>query len=452
MIVRSCLMVLALVAAASPARAQMVPPGAPQPAPPPPGHAQPAPPPDPQPAPADAPPEPTASPPADIQAAPVQSFVEEPAARPEQAQARPPADVQSFAEATMVSSGPVRFALNAFGDASFRALMLESSKDTLTFTLGTLALLINARLGAHILGTAEMALDTKDSDQQPLAKVERLHIRWQTERYFVIGGRMHTDLGYWNTAYHHGPWLQLTINRPRAVRGESSGGILPIHFVGVEAGIIVPVEPASLTISGGVGNGRGNGETDIRITRDTNYFKALQLKIECVGLGLPDLRVGASGVYDRIASLAMTTDTNQPTSAARNQDIDEMIGNAFVAYRGVNLTLIAEGFAVVHKNDTDTFTTADEYVVGGYRIGRITPYLQLERTDAMGGLDPFFTPQEMPPSPLPASTPQDQTEVIVGARIDTSVWSAIKAEYSLVRKDGPGTLDHAVTVNWSFGI
>jgi hypothetical protein len=70
----------------------------------------------------------------------------------------------------------------------------------------------------------------------------------------------------------------------------------------------------------------------------------------------------------------------------------------------------------------------------------------------MGGLDPFYTPQETPPSPLPASTPQDQTEVIVGTRLDTSVWSALKAEYSLLFKDGPGTLDHTVTVNWSFGI
>jgi hypothetical protein len=444
MTVRSCMMVLAFVAVASPARAQV----APQPTNPPPS-AQPVPPAD---APPDAPPQPTASPPADTQEAPVQSFEEQPAARPEQAQARPPEDVQSFAEATMVSSGPVRFALNAFGDASFRAIMPESGNDSETFSLGTLALLINARLGTHILGTAEAALDTNDSTQQPLAKVERLHIRWQNERFFVIGGRMHTDLGYWNTAYHHGPWLQLTINRPRGVRGESSGGILPIHFVGVEAGLIVPMEPASLTVSGGVGNGRGNTETDIRITRDTNQFKALMLKVECVGLGWPDLRVGASGVYDRIPPLAMTIDTNLPTSLARNQEIDEWIGNGFVAYRGVNLTVIAEGFAVVHKNDTDTFTTADEYVVGGYRIGRVTPYLQLERTDAMGGLDPFYTPQETPPSPLPGSTPQDQTEVIVGTRIDTSVWSAIKAEYSLLHKDGPDTFDHTVTVNWSFGI
>jgi hypothetical protein len=352
----------------------------------------------------------------------------------------------------MLSSGPVRFALNAFGDTSFRTFMPETGKDTVTFTLGTLALLINARLGAHILGTAEAALDTNDNTQQPLAKVERLHLRWQNERFFVIGGRMHTDLGYWNTAYHHGPWLQLPIGRPRGVRGESSGGILPIHFVGVEAGVILPIEPASLTISAGAGNGRGHTETDIRITRETNQFKALMMKIECVGLGFPDLRVGVSGNYDHIPALAMTTDTNMPTSPARNQEIHETVGNAFVAYRGVNLTLIAEGFVIRHTNDDDTFTTTDEYVVGGYRIGRFTPYLQLERTDAMGGLDPFYTPQETPPSPLPASTPQDQTEVIVGMRFDTSVWSAVKAEYSLLRKDGPETFDHTVTVNWSFGI
>jgi len=447
-----------VVATGSPVAAQQIPPadeplGAPVP-PPAKRQAQPVPPgeaPAPAPTAADTPQEQTASPPADTSVEPVQSFDEPPAAKTvPQAAVRPPEDVQSFAEATMLSSGPVRFALNAFGDAQFRANMPDAGNDTETFTLGTLALLINARLGAHILGTAEAALDTNDS-QQPVAKVERLHIRWQDDHYFVVAGRLHTDIGYWNTAYHHGPWLQLPIGRPRGVRGESSGGILPIHWVGVEGGLILPIAPGSLTVSAGVGNGRGNSETDIRVTRETNNFKAVQLKAEYLGLGWPDLRVGGSGLYDRIEGLpatpAMPGDPTRP--ALPDEDIKEAIGNAFVAYRGVNLTFIAEAFGIWHVTDAATFKTTDAYAVGGYRFGRITPYVQLERTDAVKGPDPFFSPVA---GMTTLSSPRDQTELIVGTRVDTSVWSALKGEYSILRRDAEETIDHAVTLNWSFGI
>ena len=47
---------------------------------------------------------------------------------------------------------------------------------------------------------------------------------------------MHTLLGYWNQAYHHGTWLQTTVFRPEIYRWEDDGGgLLPVHEVGVRA-------------------------------------------------------------------------------------------------------------------------------------------------------------------------------------------------------------------------
>ena len=46
-------------------------------------------------------------------------------------------------------------------------------------------------------------------------------------------GRFHTPFGQWNTAYHHGHYIQTSIDRPRFIAFEDQGGVLPSHTVGV---------------------------------------------------------------------------------------------------------------------------------------------------------------------------------------------------------------------------
>jgi hypothetical protein len=397
--------------------------------------------------------QPTPSPPADVDQEEVQTFEEEgleseDESGDEQAEGTP-RDVDTFADATL-DARRLRFALNAFGDASFIGAMtdgVDGSDESATFQLGTFALLINGQLGQSLIGTAEVAFDANADNRQDI-ELERLHLRWQSERFFVVGGRMHTDLGYWNTAFHHGAWLHLPIKRPRVLSGEGSGGILPIHWIGVEGGVMLPVAPGTLTVAGGVGNGRGFNETDLRLNNDSNDFKAVHLKVEYLGLGLPDLRVGVGGLFDRIEDDAM----NRPVLPG--EDIDEIIANAYAAYRGVQLTLITEAYSIFHRADGETFTTIDAFVVAGYRFGRLTPYVLLERTQTSDDPDPFYSPVE---GEMTRSTPLDQSEGRAGVRVDVSVWSAFKAEYGAILRDedtdarGKGP-DHTVMLNWSFGI
>jgi hypothetical protein len=357
---------------------------------------------------------------------------------------RTPEDVQSFADATL-DAAALRFAFNAFGDVSLTGTAPDEGDRQVEFALGTAALLINGQLGESLLGTAEVEFDANDQNEQQVT-LERLHLRWQQPSYFVVGGRMHTDLGYWNAAFHHGAWLHLPIARPRALRGEDEGGILPIHWIGIEGGIIVRGgNDAALTVAGGIGNGRGTEERDIPLSGDSNDFKALKLKIEYLGLfGLPDLRVGVGGLLDRIAP-----EPEDVRPALPDTEIDEYIGNAYAAYRGAQLTLIAEAYAIWHRFDDERSTTTDAFAVLGYRFGRLTPYLQAERTDSFGELDPYFTP--VPDMPTP-STPIDRTSMLVGLRLDPSVWSALKLEYGVAATDATDQIDHSLALNWSFGI
>jgi hypothetical protein len=64
------------------------------------------------------------------------------------------------------------------------------------------------------------------------AEVERVIIRYDRNDYFRVSfGRYHTPINYWNTAFHHGQWLQTTISRPEMT--QFGGSFIPVHFWGV---------------------------------------------------------------------------------------------------------------------------------------------------------------------------------------------------------------------------
>ena len=63
---------------------------------------------------------------------------------------------------------------------------------------------------------------------------ERLQLGWQLREDGVAwAGRFHNPLGYWNTQYHHGNYLETSITRPGIAAYEHDGGVLPMHLVGL---------------------------------------------------------------------------------------------------------------------------------------------------------------------------------------------------------------------------
>lgn len=67
------------------------------------------------------------------------------------------------------------------------------------------------------------------------AEVERLQLGWFTGAGNIFWlGKHHAPLGYWNTQYHHGSYLQTSITRPAITEYEHHGeGLLPIHVTGL---------------------------------------------------------------------------------------------------------------------------------------------------------------------------------------------------------------------------
>jgi hypothetical protein len=311
-----------------------------------------------------------------------------------------------------------RYTLNFFGDTSLSAGSPAGTDHHLGFAIGAQDVLIKGELGKHLVALTEFAVESGDAGFG--IDVERFSVRWQSGPFYLEAGRTHTALGYWNNAYHHGRWLQLAIARPRWVAFEDSGGLLPVHWVGVTSGAKLNLGTGTLNLMASIGNGRGKIVDDVRNTGDYQSLKALQIGAEYVGLHWPDLRIGIGGVLDRIPAQSAL---DRP--ALPNQSIDEIIGSAHAAYASVPLLLVAESYLVIHRAAGQQWSTYGGFLLVGYSFGPWTPYVEVERIASSGGADPFFAPDR-----AAAGIPSfDTLNAIGGVRLDLSDWTALKAEY-----------------------
>ncbi len=338
-----------------------------------------------------------------------------------------------------VSTGNSRVTLNLFGDTAFSIDSVTPKKPA--FVLGPLDLLFWGQFG-NLSASAEMAVEPQPNGEVGL-DLERMFIRWHTERFFVDAGRTHTELGYWNNAYHHGRWLQMSVERPRGVLFEDEGGILPIHWVGATAHYLAVTGEQQIEIIGAIGNGRGDIVDNIHAKDDTNSFKSLLLKIDFRGFGARDLHLGISGVYDHIAPVTATVRPALP-----NEMIEELIGNGYLAYRGTDFTGIVEVYDVLHTAAGQRWNTVDAFALAAYRLDAVTPYLLLEVRRGDVATDPFFFPNPLVPSEILGRN----IEPTAGLRFDLNTWSALKLEYRGTFTGNSDNRVHRGTLNWSFGL
>lgn len=362
---------------------------------------------------------------------------------------RRPTTMEQVAEASAqevhVGGSKLRYSLNFFGDLSFSLGDPVGPSDAApigrypSFSLGDQTFLLRGELGKHFIATTEWAFEIGD---EVGLDVERMNVRWQGESYFIEAGRTHTAFGYWNNAYHHGRWLQPTILRPRWVAFEDDDGILPVHSVGINAGLKLRTPGGSLNLVASISNGRGKIGDDVRNAGDYQGNKAWLASVEYVGLIWPDLRLGISGMYDKIRAQPVDVRASLP-----DQPIDEWIGGVYVAYPSVPLLLIAEAYLVDHRAGNQEWTTYGGFGLLGYNVGPLTPYVEVERIVATGGPDPFFVPD-----PMNLGASFDTVGVIVGARLDLSDWTALKAEYRYTNAlDRNDAVVHEGVLNWSWG-
>jgi hypothetical protein len=292
--------------------------------------------------------------------------------------------------------------IRGFGDVDFSAT--DQRGTTSGFNLGQLDLHLASALSHKVSYFGEITFNAHPTDYT--VEVERNIIRYDYNDYFKLSfGRYHTPIGYWNTAFHHGAWLQTTISRPEMV--QFGGTFIPVHFVGFLAEGNIPSGAAGLSYNVGVGNGRGSIISRPGDAGDNNNNRAWVANIYSRPRALYGLQVGASVYRDKI------------TLAGR--DFREWISGAHIVWTKESPEFLAEFANVNHRAVLSDLSTNSQafYVQLGYRLPwferTVKPYYRFEYTHT--------------PLSEQVFTNQDLVGSIFGARYDISTYAAFKAEY-----------------------
>jgi hypothetical protein len=283
------------------------------------------------------------------------------------------------------------------------------------FQEGQFALHMSSALSSKVSAFGELSMTARADagTGSPAAtgfniELERLIIRYDWNDYFKVSfGRYHTPINYWNTAYHHGEWLQTTASRPEMT--QFGGSFIPVHFVGMLVEGAAPAGGLNLNYNLGLGNGRGQVISRSGDIGDINNNRAWLVNAFIKPNRLYGLQVGGSVYRDEINPLG--------APAAR-----EWIQSAHIAWLKETPEVIAE-FANVSHQPVGGGPSAQSqafYVQTAYRLPGDAKlwkpyyrfeYMHIPEADAIFRAVPSFA----------AST--------VGMRYDISSFAAFKMEY-----------------------
>jgi hypothetical protein len=229
--------------------------------------------------------------------------------------------------------------LRGFADVDFSATDEHGSHSG--FNLGQFVLHVASPLSNKVVYFGELSFTA-----QPTAysvDLERSIIRYDYNDYFKLSfGRYHTPINYWNTAFHHGLWLQTTISRPEMIR--FGGRFQPVHFLGLLAEGNIPSGSLGLSYEVGLGNGRAGTISRAGDTGDVNNNRAWVARVFARPAGLTGLQFGGAVYRDEI--------TPSPALSG-NPTFGEWISSAHVVWTRETPEVLSEFANVHHRNNLD---------------------------------------------------------------------------------------------------
>lgn len=319
-----------------------------------------------------------------------------------------------------------------FSDIGYN-LTITDNENNNKFSLGHISLFITSEIADKVNFVLESEFHTDPDTNSTEFHPERANIKYSFSDTFNIKiGRMHTPLGFWNQAFHHGTWLQTTILRPVIYFWEDDkGGFLPLHSFGIELSGLLEFVDFDLEYSFDVLNGRGRTITEIQTAKDRNDSKAISFLLSYEPYFVQELKLGTSFYFDTIPP--------NPDDSARINRIKERIIGGYITYMHSGLELLGEIFNIHHDDKTsgNDFSTLGFYLQTGYKMDKLTPYYRFDFLNFENG-DPYFTPNDI-----------DINKHTFGLRWDIFNWNALKFEYSYSDKKNEDD-EHSFTLNSSF--
>jgi hypothetical protein len=241
-----------------------------------------------------------------------------------------------------------------------------------TFYLGEFDLFIKSQLSDKASMVNETVLSA-GSDNHMTIDIERLYLEYRfSDTYILDMGRFHTSLGYYNDTYHHGTWLQTAIGRPTFLQFEDSGGILPVHMVGLTLHGAIPSGKLNLNYAVEVGNGEEfSAHQNLNAVQQLISYsdsKAVNLGLYAKPDWAPGLRFGANFYFDSI-----TPDNSGTTNIVPRND--QFILAAHAIYNNANWEFLNEGYLIMDSpKGGPTHYDPAFYTQIARKFGAFTPY------------------------------------------------------------------------------
>ncbi len=324
----------------------------------------------------------------------------------------PSSDEAAAEETEMPEQTYPNLKIGGFTDINFGVSDSPGQLSNGGFSEGQFVLHFTSELSSRLSFFGELSLTARNAGVFT-PTVERSIIKYDHNNMIKLSfGRYHAPINYWNTAFHHGQWLQTSISRPDMTR--FGGALIPVHFVGGLLEGSVPAHGWNLNYQLGVGNGREQTITQGGDAFDFNNNRALLATVFVRPDRFYPLQVGGSVYRDKLTI---------GTTPATTRNHREMITAAHVAWTRERPEVIAE-YANIDHRDLLTNRTSNShayYVQVAYRLPwwdeKYKPYARYEniKTDL---LDPVYT-----------STMFSRKGYLLGVRWDFAELLAIKGEY-----------------------
>ena len=373
-------------------------------------------------------------------AAPVQSSPKsEPSAAIAQAQQPRPAPATTTAEEmesmhTVLARAGEEYPdlkIRGFGDIDFGANSARGVNSG--FQLGQFVLHFASALSPKVSYFAEVSLTATPGVYN--VDLERTIIRydWNDVAKFSFG-RYHTPVNYWNTAFHHGAWLQTTIARPDMIVVGSR--FIPVHFIGAQSEGSIPSGLLGAGYNLGIGNGRSLNIARAGDSGDINNNRAWLGNFYLRPPALRHFQIGGSVYHDEITLPSTTLLTD-------GQNFREWIASGHLIWNGETPEFYAE-FANVHHRSELTGRTFDNQ--GGYvQIAYRLPF-DAKKWKPYYRYDYLQVPGNEPTLPDFVNVRKST----LGMRYDISDFAAFKAEYRNGRGNALPQRSNALALQTAF--
>jgi hypothetical protein len=264
-------------------------------------------------------------------------------------------------------------------------------------------------------------------------------------------GRFHTPFGVWNTAFHHGPYIQVSTERPRFVAFEDQGGIMPSHTVGLMGSGTFRLENGDrINYDAFV----GNGSRIIPATDGNTIGISLGNQLDFNPVGNDKTTPALGGRVSYVMSNGLTLGVHALSEKVNTYDMNNVELNStqvsfwggFYFYESDNWESIAEYYRFSNKDDsggTGTHSSWAAFAQLSYAINNLwTPYVRYEKA-ALDQTDNYF-------ASLLSGRAYDRQ--VLGLRWDFNKSAALKFEFNRTNEqelDGTSQKDNEYRIQYS---